>query len=253
MSERAVPPEGAPSKVAGGPESESPQGYEIAEPLSYEALPVGPSKEAVHGAREERWHDRFDEIPTVDAQNKDLFTPPAGAPSELHDEVREVHAAAAATTVREKRAIWIVHGMGQQIPFETVDGLSRGVLEELGNRAKTPRLRSVKIGEEILQRVEIDVDDRYELHLYETYWAPMTEGVAKLSDVVSFLWDGGTRGLLNCMKQFERAMFGGMARFRIPRRSALYLCLTLLVLAALTVINGVIITATAAKAKDKVE
>jgi len=80
----------------------------------------------------------------------------------------------------------------------------------------------------------------------------MTEGVAKLSDVVSFLWDGGTRGLLNCMKQFERAMFGGMARFRIPRRSALYLCLTLLVLAALTVINGVIITATAAKAKDKI-
>jgi hypothetical protein len=55
----------------------------------------------------------------------------------------------------------------------------------------------------------------YELHLYETYWAPKTEGVAQLTDVVSFLWDGGLRGLLNSVKSFKRAMFGGMATFYI--------------------------------------
>jgi hypothetical protein len=106
--------------------------------------------------------------------------------------------------------------------------------------------------------VEIDVMGKsdasghaknYELHFYETYWAPKTEGVAKLSDVISFLWDGGLRGLLNSHKPFQRAMFGGMGSFKIPWRSPVYLCITLLVLAALTAINAIILSSAAAKTK----
>jgi hypothetical protein len=110
--------------------------------------------------------------------------------------------------------------MGQQIPFETLDSLAAGILDVLPNPAQIkPRLRTVKIADQVLQRVEFDIDGmneqapgkpvkKYELHLYETYWAPKTEGVAKLTDVVSFLWDGGLRGLLNSVKSFKRAMFG---------------------------------------------
>src|ERR1700737_4223133 len=109
---------------------------------------------------------------------------------------------------REKRAVWVVHGMGQQIPFETLDSLATGLLDALPNPTKvTPRFRTVKVGDQVLQRVELDIDGvdgasgdkplkKYELHLYETSWAPKTEGVAKLKDVVSFLWDGGLGGIL---------------------------------------------------------
>src|ERR1700736_5778977 len=155
---------------------------------------------------------------------------------------------------REKRAVWVVHGMGQQIPFETLDSLANGVLDALPNPTQvTPRLRTVKVGDQVLQRVELDIDEvsasagkpvkKYELHLYETYWAPKTEGVAKLKDVVSFLWDGGLRGILNSFKSFQRAMFERMEPFRIHWLTPVWLCLTLLVLVALTAINAVILAA----------
>ena len=163
------------------------------------------------------------------------------------------------TSAREKRAVWIVHGMGQQIPFETVDSLATGILDARPDQQVTPRLRTVKIADQVLQRVELDIDGsepgkngeplkRYELHLYETYWAPKTEGVAQLTDVVSFLWDGGLRGLLNSVKSFRRAMFGGMADFYIRWFTPVYLCATLSILVALAAINGVVLAAAGAKA-----
>ncbi len=244
-------------------QKKNPQGYEIVEPLSYAAFPLTPAqKEApepraatlsVARLHQERWDDTGKPAPKVPEQFKADFIPPEHA---------AIKATAAPSAPGEKRAIWIVHGMGQQIPFETVDGLARGILDELAlqnpPQYPTPRLRTVEIAGQVLQRVEIDVagqsDDsghakNYELHLYETYWAPKTEGVAKLADVVSFLWDGGLRGLLNSYKPFQRAMFGGMASFKIPWRSPLYLCITLLLLIALTAINAVILSAAAAKTK----
>jgi hypothetical protein len=243
------------------PAKQNPQRYEIAQPLSYDAFPLDPAQKPAADlpargltdrAHLEAWDDAEKDVPVVAEKDRANFIPP---------ERRVLKSALADSVPREKRAVWIVHGMGQQIPFETVDGLARGLLQTLGQlnppQTPTPRLRTVKIAGQVLQRVEIDVrgaapdaqghTKNYDLHLYETYWAPKTEGVAKLSDVVSFLWDGGTRGLLNSFKSFQRAMFGGMGSFKIPLRSPFYLCITLLVLAALTVINGVILASSAAK------
>jgi len=226
--------------------------YELAEPLTYSAFPLDPAQRQAadldsastpaERASHELWDDSGKDVPKVGDKDQADFIPPDPPAN---------RAAALGAPPREKRAIWIVHGMGQQIPFETVDGLARGVLDELAQRNQhpVPRLRTVKIAGQVLQRVEIDVAGAadYDLHLYETYWAPKTEGVAKLADVTSFLWDGGLRGLLNSFKPFQRAMFGGMGSFRIPLRSPLYICITLLVLAALTVINGVILASAVAK------
>ena len=96
--------------------------------------------------------------------------------------------------------------MGQQIPFETVDNLTQGLLNviEPQRLVHKPRLRTVKIDGVVVQRVELDVDGatdkdgrakNYELHLYESYWAPKTEGVAKLTDVVGFC---GTAARVDC-------------------------------------------------------
>lgn len=170
----------------------------------------------------------------------------------------------------ERRAVWIVHGMGQQIPFETVDSLTEGILSAVSRKFEklkyeasakevadlTPTAHAVKIGEQTLQCVQIVLPEKvsptgkkYELHLFEAYWAPLTEGVAKLRDVVSFLFDGGTRGILNCIRPFKLAMFDRVCSFKIPKRSAIFLGVILLLLLSLIVLNLVIVGATGAKLK----
>ncbi len=246
--------------------------YEIAEPQAYDAFPLAQPKPSVTappkpsaaevseraGARPqtpappakahtEDWSDAAKSRPQVSPGAKDLFDPPDDSTDKS---IR------AESVGREKRAVWIVHGMGQQVPFETLDSLTNGLLDALPGQRIKPRLRTAKIGDQVLQRVELDIDGtesdgtpakNYELHLYESYWAPKTEGVAKLTDVAGFLWDGGSRGILNSAKKFKRAMFGGMAQFSVPVRTPFWLCLALLVLAALTVINGVILLAAASQ------
>lgn len=232
--------------------------YEIAEPSAYpvfstpglpHALSFQPIAEVKPGPYHEDWDDVGKTAP-YNATVRNLVSP---STTDTKKELGE-------KPPRETRAIWIVHGMGQQIPFETVDSLAQGLLSVARPKKVTPRLRTVKIGDETLQRVELDIagvarDENgqpkkyYELHLYESYWAPKTEGVAKLADVVSFLWDGGLRGLLNSRKCFQRAMFGEMEKFLISIRTPIWICLTLLILLALTVINGVILAAAAGRTK----
>jgi hypothetical protein len=52
--------------------------------------------------------------------------------------------------------------MGQQIPLETIDSLTRGVLDAVQPQVVKPRLRIVKIGNEVLQRVELDIDRHHQ-------------------------------------------------------------------------------------------
>jgi hypothetical protein len=276
-----------------------PSKYEIAEPQTYDAFvfpavkisPVDVAKTSAtesalkasvektlidkpqRKAPREDWSDANKERPKVKEKDKDKFEPPdddSGEPAGT-SAVRATGEKSAASReaidettggsgiTREKRAVWVVHGMGQQIPFETLDSLTTGLLDVLPNPMQIkPRLRTVKINDQVLQRVELDVDGinkdnagkpfkQYELHLYETYWAPKTEGVAKLSDVVSFLWDEGLRGILNSMKSFKRAMFGGLATFSVRWLTPFWLCLTLLILVALTAINAVVLAAAGAQ------
>jgi hypothetical protein len=153
----------------------------------------------------------------------------------------------------EKRAVWIVHGMGQQIPFETLDGLTEGILRvaqpPAGAQGFEVSACSIRVGNEVLQRVELKVrsDDGkndVELHLYEAYWAPLTEGVANLRNVTGFLVNGALRGILNSFKMFQRAMFGEICEFKIRKRVPLEISAVLLVLASLAAMNAVIVAAT---------
>jgi hypothetical protein len=248
------------SRPGGTELDEQKLGYEIAEPISYEAFPTdgepsndtaksGAPSKSVRSERSARYAEDWDDAQKERPQASD-YDSRKFRPSERAHESRLTRGAQ-----RDTRAVWIVHGMGQQIPFETLDSLTNGLLQSFRELnapqpAPTPRLRTVRIGKEVLQRVELDVTGEqgdYELHLYESYWAPKTEGVANLTDVVSFLWDGGTRGLMNSFRDFNRAMFGGVALFKIRLRTAVWICLTLATLAALTVINGVIAAAAAAQ------
>ncbi len=154
----------------------------------------------------------------------------------------------------KRRAAWIVHGMGQQVPFETLDGLAEGIMRVAhpvpDADGFAPRVRTVQIGDQTVQRVELDVfeqDSRVELHLYEAYWAPVTEGEVKLSEVISFLFSACFRGPLNVFRPFHRAMFDQVVETKIRFRAAAEIALSLLTLVSLIVVNAVIVASGAAK------
>jgi len=177
--------------------------------------------------------------------------PLAPAEAELKESAKKMRAEMVVSPpgTTKKRAAWIVHGMGQQVPYETLEQLAEGLIRAAersspGVRIK-PLFREVRVGDTVLQRVELTFPrpgaDPQEVHMYECYWAPITEGAVQLRDVVGFLWDGGGRGLINFWTKFARALFGNMVEFSLTLRTPLYLLLTLAILAALTVINAIVV------------
>src|SRR5438309_1435261 len=91
-------------------------------------------------------------------------------------------------------AILVAHGMGQQVPFQTLDDVAEGLLAEDRKRrgvVSQPVARTVRLGDERLQRLEMKLGGHSgaerDVHVYEAYWAPLTEGQIKLRDVTRFL------------------------------------------------------------------
>ena len=179
---------------------------------------------------------------------------------------------------RRMTAVLVVHGMGQQVPFETLEqvantlrgeDLARREAREGPRRAnggeaagpalvrgaagtgrgadQGPRITGdeVMLGDTRLPRAELRVaadGGHRDVHLYEAYWAPATEGRVTLRDVISFLLRSGLNSLLHVRdRTFDRWMFGRWIRFLIYRgRTAVELLAVLLLLASLIFVNAVI-------------
>ena len=122
-------------------------------------------------------------------------------------------------------AMIVCHGMGQQVPFETLDAVATAIADEhikaCGDKTRTGRrsvdavLRFVRPmdAEKILPRAEItlrqDGQPDREVHLYEAYWAPLTEGAISYTQTVSHLLEAGFNGLRESShRAFRRWMFG---------------------------------------------
>lgn len=149
-----------------------------------------------------------------------------------------------------RSAVFVAHGMGQQIPFQTLDQIA------LGLRRQDPRWDEKKPDQvpgaartvesepgQPFQRLELQLEDSqrgaHEVHVYEAYWAPLTEGNVTLRDTMRFLLDGGLNGLLN-QGTFKRWLFGTYQPFPIPVRTVFYLLVAIAVVAALIVLNTTI-------------
>jgi hypothetical protein len=136
--------------------------------------------------------------------------------------------------------------MGQQIPFETLDQVAVGL--QAVDEPRELVARTVEIGEKRLQRLEMVLTGpagrETEVHLYEAYWAPITEGKVTLRDVMRFLFRGGINGVRNNWTSFWRWMFGRRVDFGmdIERRwkTSLAFVVALAVLATLVLINAVV-------------
>ncbi|MBI1799259.1 MAG: hypothetical protein HYR73_06195 [Candidatus Eisenbacteria bacterium] len=159
---------------------------------------------------------------------------------------------------RRATAVIVVHGMGQQVPFETLEMVANALRAEEESRRATARgqhvtVDMVMLGDTRIARAELRVQDHdgapRDVHLYEAYWAPVTEGRVSIRDTLRFLIGAGltnliafVRGLFRVDERtFDRWMFGRWVRFKIRRaRTALELAGVLLALVSLIVINAIV-------------
>ncbi|MBW3629401.1 MAG: hypothetical protein KY464_08905 [Gemmatimonadetes bacterium] len=153
-----------------------------------------------------------------------------------------------------KVAVFVAHGMGQQIPFQTLDQVAEGLRKEAEAKRQRPlktEVRSVKHGEQWLNRIELTLETpgrRTEAHIYEGYWAPLTEGKINTAGVIRFLTGAGLNGIKNGSGGFQRWLFNCYWKFDSPVRIVLYLLIALLAVASLVVMNSTILAIAAARA-----
>ncbi len=153
-----------------------------------------------------------------------------------------------------KVAVFVAHGMGQQIPYQTLDQVAeslRQLDEAEGHTNAKPASRALKFDDQWLQRVELKLKagpEAVEAHVYEAYWAPLVEGRITTRNVVGFLAGAGINGLSNGRGKFKRWLFNRYADFPIPIRTVLLLFTALATVTALIAMNSTIAVVVAARA-----
>jgi hypothetical protein len=89
-----------------------------------------------------------------------------------------------------------------------------------------------------------------DVHFYECYWAPITEGKVTTMEAVWFLILSGLRGirLTRFRREFFRYMFDRPIRFAVPIHALFQFLAPVLVIASLLAINAIMVAVVAARA-----
>lgn len=159
-------------------------------------------------------------------------------------------------TIREKHhgpvAVLVCHGMGQQVRYETISSVADAIRTEAAAKHGTVRDTEVhlsKLDDSFLARAEIGWSDvnggDHSVHVYEAYWAPLTEGQVTYLDTIKFLFAAGWNGLCYSVpfgqRSFRRWIFGGPKLMRIGRLTFFALCVVLGFLLAQVAIIGFVL------------
>lgn len=146
-------------------------------------------------------------------------------------------------------AVFVTHGMGQQVPFATLDAVFERLRRLEPFASARPEAETVRLGEQQMQRLVLRLPSHgREIHFYEGYWAPLTEGEVTLRDVSRFLLRAGINGIVNSSTSFSRWIFGRWQAYDIPVRTWAYLVVALATIGSLAVMNGVALLVSAARA-----
>ncbi|MBM4440002.1 MAG: hypothetical protein FJ027_06260 [Candidatus Rokubacteria bacterium] len=149
-------------------------------------------------------------------------------------------------------AVLVIHGMGQQIPFETLDSVAQGLTRAAEPEYQTAvKVERADLGARRVGRVDMTFTNAREttkVHLYEAYWAPLTEGQIGLGGVMTFLWRAGINGTWNHVTKFTRRIFGSPQSYEPPVRTLIFTLIALAVVGSLVVMNGAIAAVAAATA-----
>lgn len=160
-------------------------------------------------------------------------------------------------------AVIVCHGMGQQVPFETLECVAqslrmatndpeREVMTQIVRMKQMPTTYGKPPDPVDLRRAEIDLPGpggAHRVHLYEAYWAPITEGQVGLKEVFWFLLVAGVQGVLRWAQRpvFERWMFGRWVPFKVPARTPFKLFAIVVLLSSLAIINAVLLAVVGAR------
>jgi hypothetical protein len=113
----------------------------------------------------------------------------------------------------ETVGVLVCHGMGQQVRYETISSVAQAIRTEAaaqGGRVSPVEVHLSAEHDEFLARAELSWKDKDQrehcVHVYEAYWAPLTEGQVTYWDTIKFLllaaWNG-----LRYSKPFLRSTF----------------------------------------------
>jgi hypothetical protein len=135
---------------------------------------------------------------------------------------------------RRRVAFLVTHGMGQQVPFETLSMLGQALLTQHGAeiKASSPEqqlhadLRRVRLTAQPdapeLSRVEVtltsDDGEEVDVHLYESYWAPFTEGQISFTATVGFLYEAAWNGIKTAVSSRKRAGGGSSGEMTVEQK-----------------------------------
>ncbi|HKQ58269.1 MAG TPA: hypothetical protein VJY35_10420, partial [Candidatus Eisenbacteria bacterium] len=115
-------------------------------------------------------------------------------------------------------------------------------------------VRIVTLGGRAVPRAEVRVTTALgrprDVHLYECYWAPVTEGKVTTAEALWFLVGSGFRGMQHCEFRrwwFERYLFERPIRFDIPKHVLLQFVAALTLIGSLLVINAIMVTVLASR------
>ncbi|MGH7579293.1 MAG: hypothetical protein ACREM9_03920 [Gemmatimonadales bacterium] len=148
-----------------------------------------------------------------------------------------------------KVAVFVTHGMGQQVPFATLDAVFERLRRVAPFSSARPEAETVQLDGQQMQRLVLRLPSHgREIHFYEGYWAPLTEGEVTLRDISLFLMRAGLNGILNSSTSFSRWIFGRWQAYDIPVRTWAYLVVALATIGSLALMNGVAALVSAARA-----
>lgn len=132
-------------------------------------------------------------------------------------------------TSAPRTAVIMCHGMGQQVPFQTLnDAVEMASSDPDNPDAKTDFIEHHGCR---IPRATIHNSKGGQADFFEVYWAPLTEGRVTVWDTIRFLVQGSARGIAHGSAKFERSVFGKLHAFPMPDKAGLTLTGVLLALA----------------------
>jgi hypothetical protein len=147
-------------------------------------------------------------------------------------------------------AVLVWHGMGQQVPFETIERLGRSLVAHQRASGHSPppaTTRLVEFGDERICRAELEIADAsgviHPVHIYEAYWAPSTQGKITVAETVRFLFNAAyqaVRFALVIPPQFRRFLFNRWITFALQPWLAAGFIVLLLALVSVVLIDTVL-------------
>lgn len=154
-------------------------------------------------------------------------------------------------------AILVCHGMGQQVRYQTISSVAEALLIEARRRGATTSPVDVVLSQandDFLARAEVKWKadgEQHEVHVYEAYWAPLTEGKVTYWETIKFLFRAGYRGFKASLRNstFDRWMFGEPKPMPINPGSSFALLVTLLSLLLVVAIIALVSLTLAAQWK----